>query len=49
MTVPGMRPKDALSSQAICDWVVENINRFISDLAQGASDEVNFFDSGGKE
>lgn len=36
MTVPGMRPEDALSSQAICDRVVENINRFTSYLAQGA-------------
>ncbi len=33
-TVSDLRPDDAASSQAICDRVVENINRFIRELEQ---------------
>lgn len=40
ITVPGMSPEDTASSQAICDQVVESINRFISELEQAAGVEV---------
>lgn len=36
VTVPGLRPDVAASSQAICDRVVENINCFIRELEQSA-------------
>jgi lactate dehydrogenase-like 2-hydroxyacid dehydrogenase len=34
VTVPGMKPDDPVGSQALCDRVVENINRFIRELEQ---------------
>jgi len=40
MTVPGLRSEDATSSQAICDRVVENINRFINELEQDTDNNV---------
>lgn len=38
LAVPGMKPDDPAVSQAIADRVVENINRFISELEQSVRD-----------